>query len=559
MLRRGAGEVDAHCVAVDLDRRADLEVALGRLDRLGRLVAPVRHLLRSQRGCAARRSPTPRRRRRATSPPRGARTAPPRGARRAGARRAARAGRRGARRRRASSRRSGRSARRSAAPAGGSGPPGAARSSRPASTPGPSRRRRRGARARRPSRAARRSTSIGETSVMSGRCEPPRNGSLSTHTSPGATSCARTAATEAGSAPRWTGMCSAWITSRPAASNSAVEQSRRSLMLGDSALWISAVPISSAIPRSEPTATCSSAAFTRSLQPQDALLVGRAGPAGRDEAGRLRELHDRRALDLGAGRQAGPAQHLGVDVLALPADRAARSARRRRWPIARTSAPGRHRGSAQGHQLDGPVAVGVAVAALVLGVERVREPVRVLERHQQLERLAGVAQVGRRRVPPPRRAASASSAGGARRARSASASGRSRLREASRRRSAAARPTRGQHAAGGQAEHLRRPELGGELARVQRPGAAERDQRRPRRVVAALDRHHAQRLHHRVHRHRDDALGRLLGRADAERLERGRGRRRRRAAGRPRSATRAGSRPSTRFASVTVGSVPPRP
>ena len=44
MLRSGAGEVDAHRVPVDLDRRADLEVALGRLDGLGGLVAPVRHL-----------------------------------------------------------------------------------------------------------------------------------------------------------------------------------------------------------------------------------------------------------------------------------------------------------------------------------------------------------------------------------------------------------------------------------------------------------------------------------------------------------------------------------
>jgi hypothetical protein len=38
------------------------------------------------------------------------------------------------------------------------------------------------------------------------------------------------AATASGIAPRWTGMCSAWATIRPLASNSAVEQSRRSLM-----------------------------------------------------------------------------------------------------------------------------------------------------------------------------------------------------------------------------------------------------------------------------------------------------------------------------------------
>ena len=183
-------------------------------------------------------------------------------------------------------------------------------------------------------------TSIGDTSVMSGRCEPPRNGSLSTQTSPRPTSRSRTAATEAGSAPRCTGMCSAWITSRPAASNSAVEQSRRSLMLGDSALWISAVPISSAMPRSEPTATWSSAAFTSFSSLRIPCSSAVAGPARRHEAGRLRELDDRRARHARAGRQAGPAQHLRLDVLALPADRA--PAPRSTSPAAAslTSAPG---------------------------------------------------------------------------------------------------------------------------------------------------------------------------------------------------------------------------
>ena len=47
------------------------------------------------------------------------------------------------------------------------------------------------------------------TSVMSGRCVPPANGSFRIQASPGAGSCARTAATASGSAPRWTGMCSA--------------------------------------------------------------------------------------------------------------------------------------------------------------------------------------------------------------------------------------------------------------------------------------------------------------------------------------------------------------
>ena len=70
----------------------------------------------------------------------------------------------------------------------------------------------------------------GEISVTSGRCVPPEYGSLITNTSPGAGSRDITAATASGMAPRCTGMCSACATITPFASNSAVEQSRRSLM-----------------------------------------------------------------------------------------------------------------------------------------------------------------------------------------------------------------------------------------------------------------------------------------------------------------------------------------
>ena len=70
------------------------------------------------------------------------------------------------------------------------------------------RRRRRGARAptAKPTRGS------AATTVMSGRCVPPAYGSLRIQTSPGAGSRAQTAATAAGIAPRWTGMCSACMT-----------------------------------------------------------------------------------------------------------------------------------------------------------------------------------------------------------------------------------------------------------------------------------------------------------------------------------------------------------
>ena len=51
-------------------------------------------------------------------------------------------------------------------------------------------------------------------------------------------------------APRWTGIAAACTTMRPAPSNSAVLQSRRSLMFGLNAARTSAASISSATPRS---------------------------------------------------------------------------------------------------------------------------------------------------------------------------------------------------------------------------------------------------------------------------------------------------------------------
>ena len=67
-----------------------------------------------------------------------------------------------------------------------------------------------------------------------------------------------TAATASGIAPRWTGMCSACTTMRPASSKSAVEQSRRSLMFAEKAERTSTAPISSATARSALPITCSS-------------------------------------------------------------------------------------------------------------------------------------------------------------------------------------------------------------------------------------------------------------------------------------------------------------
>ena len=111
-------------------------------------------------------------------------------------------------------------------------------------------------------------------------------------------------------------------------------------------------------------------------------------------------------------------------------------------------------------------------------------------------------------------------------------------------------PERREDAGGPRDEHCLQLELLGERAGVQRPGAAERDERELAWVVAALDADDAQRALH-------------LGVDDGDHVG-GIDRRRARAAAASRSSSSppaivAGSRPSSRFASVTVGSVPPCP
>src|SRR5271170_7922537 len=84
---------------------------------------------------------------------------------------------------------------------------------------------------------------------MSGRCDPPVNGSLTMTTSPSSTApaAAIVASTERSIDPRCTGTCSACATSCAALSKIAQEASIRSLMLGENAVRFRTAPISSAI------------------------------------------------------------------------------------------------------------------------------------------------------------------------------------------------------------------------------------------------------------------------------------------------------------------------
>ena len=140
---------------------------------------------------------------------------------------------------------------------------------------------------------------------------------------------------------------------------------------------------------------------------------------------------------VGAGRQAVAGQHLGLDLLAVPADRAA-AALDVAGGLQRDLGAGRDGGGAQGDELDrrGRGRRGRSGAR----ARRGRRPrARPGPRTGSAARTTARRSAGRPRRGSPRRRRRAR-----RRARSrpsASESGCSRLREASRRRSAAARPT----------------------------------------------------------------------------------------------------------------------
>ena len=127
---------------------------------------------------------------------------------------------------------------------------------------------------------------------MSGRWVPPRKGSLRIQRSPGRCSASRIAATASGIEPRWTGMCSACITSSPRASKSAVEQSRRSLMLDEWAERTSTAPISSQAARRAPISTWSVTGSRRAqprlAPPASATIVPAASTSRRPPAGQRR-------------------------------------------------------------------------------------------------------------------------------------------------------------------------------------------------------------------------------------------------------------------------------
>ena len=225
-----------------------------------------------------------------------------------------------------------------------------------------SRRRRRGGRARRRSRGR----PTRETSVMSGRCVPPVYGSLTMISVAGLEDRARDRPRRRRASRRGARGCAR--PGRPSArdaSNTAVEQSRRSLMLGEWAARTSAAPISSATPSSAAAITLRVAGSVIARAPIPPRPGAPASP--RRPTGGTVERDRRGASRLRAGR---------------------------RWSDLEGRAGDGGRATDR-DQLDLARLVGEAVPLAMRLVKSRREPRGGLERHRQLERLAAVAQVAR--------------------------------------------------------------------------------------------------------------------------------------------------------------------
>ena len=300
-------------------------------------------------------------------------------------------------------------------------------------------------------------------------------------------------------------MCSACMTIAPSASNSAVDASRRSLMLAEWAERTSTAPISSQAARSAPSITC------RVTGPMP--LTTRAPGSRRRRRPRRSSREAPPASSPRARTTAGPASRASPG----PSTRASSSSpaiTTRRVPrssavaaaLGRGSGAGRGRGDAHGHQLELGIVVAVAVAGLVGLVELASQVVRRRVRRgldRELEGLAGVAQLvgraqlrvrvaqlvaGPRRQPVERRGDGSPA--------SAPSPPSSTLSTTSRRCSESTSPSADSTPPVFGHDHAAHLELVGDLGGVERPGAPERHQREVARVDPALDRDHAHRRGH---------------------------------------------------------------
>src|SRR5579862_2595920 len=171
---------------------------------------------------------------------------------------------------------------------------------------------------------------------MSGKCEPPVNGSLTMTTSPSSTTptAATVACTARSIEPRCTGTCSACATSCAAASKIAHEASIRSLMLGENEVRFSTAPISSATDSSALRNTSSvigsigKSGVLRRTATSFMRRTHRQGAAARDRAAGDAAVDDQFAAGDVARRIGGEKEDAVGDVLRLadPAERRAAAA-----------------------------------------------------------------------------------------------------------------------------------------------------------------------------------------------------------------------------------------
>src|ERR671937_3240437 len=122
--------------------------------------------------------------------------------------------------------------------------------------------------------------------------------------------------------PRCTGMCSACATISPSGSNTAAEQSARSLMFGEYAARRSATPISSATPARACRNTSSSTADSSAMHThhQVAGLVHHRHLVRGQQRGGVRLLDQCGTGDLVPGGEAGAGDHPGLHRLPRDAD-----------------------------------------------------------------------------------------------------------------------------------------------------------------------------------------------------------------------------------------------
>src|SRR3954465_8551498 len=106
-------------------------------------------------------------------------------------------------------------------------------------------------------------------------------------------------------------MCSAWATISPSRSNTAAEQSARSLMFGEYAARRSATPISSATPARACRNTSSSTADSSAMQThhQVAGVVHHGHLVRSEQRGGVRLFDQRGADDLVPGAEPGAGDH----------------------------------------------------------------------------------------------------------------------------------------------------------------------------------------------------------------------------------------------------------